>query len=169
MVNLQAISPCAGLLPLTIGAVTLTEKILPEGQVWSIAPLQSSPVKSLPKIGKSKLTQTSNTLWIGRDQFLQIGGKRPGAGAVTEQDDAWVMVSIEGDGTLEVMARLVPIDLRKMEVGDTARSLINHMMAIFVKTEDGVDVLVFRAFAKTLVHELKEAAQGVDARKGLSL
>ena len=169
MVNLIAITPASELLPLTVGSVTFAEIELPDGAVWSVSPLATDSQKALPKVGQSKVTKTSRTLWIGRDQYLKIGGKRPTSGAVTDQADAWVMVSIEGVGALDVMVRLCPVNLASLKVGDVVRSLVNHMMAIIVRTDIGVEVLVFRAFAKTLVHELEEAAVRVQARKGLGV
>jgi sarcosine oxidase subunit gamma len=150
-----------------VGEVTFTEIQLPGAGVWSIAPLKGARLTGLPEVGKTKTTKTSRTLWIGREQYLQIGGKKPINGAVTDQSDAWAMVSIEGSEALDVLARLCPVDLRSLASGDTVRSLINHMTAIITATDKGVEVLVFRAFAQTLVHELKEAAEMVAARKGL--
>lgn len=169
MVNLVAISPAATMLPLTVGSVTFTENQLPEGKVWSIAPLGGKIPKGLPKDGKSKSTKAAQTLWIGRDQFLQIGGRKPTKGAVTDQGDAWVSVRIEGVSAIDVLARLCPVNLREMMPGDVARSLINHMMAIIVRTDAGFDVMVFRAFAKTLVQELETAAKHVEARNRLGV
>lgn len=160
MVNLEAISPCADLLPLTIGSVVLTEVDLPERKVWSVSPC---PVKP----GTSRETKTSRTLWIGRDHGLQIGGRVPKSAVVTEQSDAWACVVISGAARLDVLARMCPLDLAKCQPGDVARSYINHLSAIIVTGSDAFEIFVFRAFARTLVHELEEAAKAFEARSSL--
>lgn len=162
MVNLEALSPCTDILPLTVGAVKLTEIVLPEGKVWSVSPC---PVR----VGKSKESTTRKTLWIGRDHGLQIGGQRPKAGSITDQSDAWACVRISGSGTDDVLARLCPVDLPKMAQGEVARTLMNHMSAIILSTRDGYEIFVFRAFGRSLVQELKEAAKAVEGRNQLSL
>jgi sarcosine oxidase subunit gamma len=117
----------------------------------------------------STSTKTAKTLWIGRDHALQIGGARPRSGAITDQGDAWACVSIIGSDTNAVLARLCPVDLPKMKAGEVARTLINHLSAIILTTPDGYEIFVFRAFARTLVHELQEAANSVEGRKRLGL
>jgi sarcosine oxidase subunit gamma len=121
------------------------------------------------KPGFSKSTKTVKTLWIGRDHALQIGGARPKSGNVTDQSDAWACLSITGADTNAVLARLCPVDLPKMKAREVARTLINHLSAIILATPQGYEILVFRAFARTLVHELQEAANAVEGRKRLGL
>jgi hypothetical protein len=162
VVNLEAVSPCQDLLPITIGSVSLTEIILPMGKVWSVSP---SPVQA----GQSKATKTNKTLWIGRDHALQIGVSPPKAGTITDQSDAWACVAIGGQDVDAVLARLCPVNLSKMDDGEVARTLINHLTAIILATSEGYEVFVFRAFARTLVHELQEAANGVLGRAELRL
>lgn len=162
MVNLEANSPCQDILPLTIGTVSLTEVILPEGKVWSVSP---SPVKT----GASKYSRTSKTLWIGRDHGLQIGGSEPKSAVVTQQSDAWACVGISGLDADAVLARLCPVDLAKLPLGAVARTLINHMSAIILVTDCGYEIFVYRGFSRSFVHELQGACLNVKARREIGL
>ena len=65
------------------------------------------------------------------------------------------------------MARLTPVDLRTgvFGLGHTARTEVAHMAASLTRTDEATYmVMVFRAFAQTLVHELGAALEGVAAR-----
>ena len=124
MAKLIAESPCAGLLPKSVGHFELTEYI-PQ-PAFSISPFrgrQSAVSKALKsKLGvalsapnKSVTLGELRVLWIGLDQWLVIGAdvQDLADAAVTDQSDAWAMIRITGDGVEDVLARLVPIDLRR--------------------------------------------------------
>jgi sarcosine oxidase gamma subunit len=53
-------------------------------------------------------------VWTGRDQAFLIGVSLPeleGA-ALTDQTDGWAVLALSGAGAVDVLARLVPVDLR---------------------------------------------------------
>jgi sarcosine oxidase subunit gamma len=54
-----------------------------------------------------------------------------------------------------------------MKEGDVARSLIGHMTAIIILRSGGVDVMVFRSMAATLVHEFERVMRSVHAQRSL--
>ncbi|MDW3222447.1 MAG: sarcosine oxidase subunit gamma [Paracoccaceae bacterium] len=180
MVELVAKGPCAGLLPMSVADLTLAELDL--GQLTSIAPfsgqenavakaLKTAHGVGLPRPNRSSDKEGARAIWFGRGAIL-LAGPAPDAGlaniaAVVDQSDAWACVTLSGEGAEDVLARLVPVDLRasKFKPGHTARSQIGHMNGSITRT--GADVfliLVFRSMASTLVHELKEAMEGVAAR-----
>ena len=180
MVELSARTPCEGLLPLTIGALSVTE--VDAGRITSLAPYNGQdkafsaalkeahgmgapgPNRSTGKIG-------ARAIWFGQ-RMVMLMGPAPDAAlaetaALTDQSDAWAVVRLEGDGAADVLARLTPLDLRPgmFKRGHTARSEIRHMMASITRLGDNAfQIMVFRAFAETLTHDLKTAMASVAAR-----
>lgn len=163
MADLIALTPCAGLLPLTIGTVTLKE-VVPD-RLTLIAPFRGEAVEGFPAPN-----QTNDTMmWVGQGQALKWGDA-PDYGdraAVTDQSDAYAVVRLEGTAVVSVLARLVPVDLRArvFPVGQTARTLVGHMTASVTRRgNDTFEVMVMRSMAATLVNELSRAANGVVSR-----
>lgn len=177
MVNLVAKSPCAGLLPVTHGGVTLRE-LAPE-RVTSVAPfkgkekvvstaLQKSVGAGLPEVGRLVAGDKGQILWSQRGQYFVLDAKLAKLkAAVTDQSDAWACVALEGDKASDVLARLCPLNFGAMDEGDVARSMIGHMSAVIIRRSDGYDLMVFRAFAKTLVHELETIMRSISAQAKL--
>lgn len=181
MADLIAKTPCAGLgLPLTIGAVTLSEidgKVLTliapyrdaEGQISDT--LKQHHGMALPTAGRSTTKSGARALWFGQGKTLLMGPApatdlAKGA-AITDQSDAWAIVQLSGDAAEDVLARWVPIDLRaaSFKRGHTARTLVGHMMASVTRTgANSFQIMVFRSMAQTLVHELSTAMQNVATR-----
>ncbi|MCW1950827.1 MAG: sarcosine oxidase subunit gamma [Octadecabacter sp.] len=177
MVKLIAQTACAGLLPKTIGSVTVTE--VDAGQVTLIAPhkgqqkavsaaLKTSVGVGFPAPNRSVGTGP-RTVWCGKEQALLIGAPCPSlAGAAcVDHSDAWAIVQIDGADTVAVLARLTPIDLRAnvFKRGHTARTLIGHMTGGITRLgAQSFEVMVMRSMAETLVHDLTQAAENIAAR-----
>ncbi len=180
MTDLTAKSPCAGLLPLTIGEVTVTE--VDTGAMTSLAPckgrekdlseaLKGAHGMGFPSPGRSTGKAGARVIWFSQGQAMLIG-PAPDASlgdyaALTDQSDGWAVVRLEGKGAGDVLARLVPLDLRpaSFKRGHSARSDLAHMMASLTKVgENAFQIMVFRSMARTLVHDLKTAMEGVAAR-----
>lgn len=179
MVELKETSPCAGLLPLTIGTVTLDE--MSPGELTSLSPfgdavdlsaaLEKAHGMAWPEPNRSTGKEGARCLWFGRGEALLVG-PAPDAtlakhGAVVDQSDAWAVVSLKGQGAVDVLARLVPVDLRDgvMKRGHTLRSQVMHMNASITKLgPDHFMIMVFRSMAGTLVHDLKGAMAAVASR-----
>ncbi len=182
MVDLIAKPPFEGLLPLTIGSVTVSApKHMP---LSSVAPfhMQSKKVSDLLKAAHGMAAPAPNratgkdgarAIWFGHNMIL-LHGPEPDArlskhAALTDQSDAWAIVRIEGEDAADVLARLTPIDLRDghFKRGHTARTELVHMMSSITRVgAQSFQVMVFRGFAQTLVHDLKSAMQSVAARAG---
>ena len=177
MAKLIAKSPCAWLLPKTIGAVDLTE--VEPSHITLIAPLKGQ-TKAVSEALKSALglacpapNRTSGTgaraVWCAMGQALLIGAPCPvltGAACV-DQTDSWAIVRIDGVDAAAVLARLTPIDLRPSQFkrGHTARTLIGHMTGSITRLgANSFEVMVMRSMADTLVHELEQAAKNIAAR-----
>ncbi len=180
MVDLIARTPCEGLLPLTIGSVVVTEEL--PGAMTSLAPfrgrekdlaaaLKAAHGLGFPSPGRAMGKAGARAIWFSQGQ-VRLQGPVPDASlgscaVMSDQSDAWAVVRIEGAGVLDVLARLVPLDLRpgQFKRGHTARTSVVHMMASLTKTgENAFQIMVFRSMAETLVHDLKTAMEGVGAR-----
>ncbi len=180
MAELIAKTPCDGLLPVTVGEMTLTEEVVES--IWSMAPfkgqksalsdaLKAAHGMALPAPNRATGKAGSRAVWFGLSHVLLLG-PAPDASlakhaALTDQTDAWTVVRLEGSGADDVLARLVPVDLRRavFKRGHTARSTLMHMSASVTRIGDqAVQIMVFRSMAQTLVHDLKTAMEAVDAR-----
>jgi len=180
--ELRAQTPCAGLgLPFVSGGCRLSE--LEFESITAIAPypgregVVDAALKPLglrfPAPGETLSAGGVRIVWAGRACAFLIGGPAPQGlkdhAAVSEQSDGWAGLRLEGPDAAEVLARLVPIDLRlaAFAPGRCARAPVNHMPALILrKTPDTLEIRVFRSMAATLVHELSEAMRGLAARRG---
>ena len=113
-------------------------------------------------------------VWTGRDQAFLIGVAPPemeGA-ALTDQTDGWSTLTLSGAAAVDVLARLVPVDLRlaACQVGSALRTGLNHMNAVILRTGDySFEVMVFRSMARTAWHELETTMSMVAARAGVKI
>lgn len=180
MAELIALSPAGAALPKTIGGVSLTEAafvpmtgISPHaGEVAQVsAALEAAHGVALPGPGRMVSGTGAEVLWFGRNRWLLVGAA-PGEGlaahaALTDQSDAWVTVEVTGAKGPEVLARLVPVDLRAaiFAEGSVVRTELYHMQAAIARTgAETLRVMCFRSMAGTLVHDLVTAAEAVAAR-----
>jgi sarcosine oxidase subunit gamma len=161
--DLIARTSLADLLPVTVGTVTITEVV--HDRLTLIAPFRGRTVPGFPAPNRT----TDTMIWVGLGQALAIGTPPDvsGAAAVTDQSDAYAIALIAGSGVTDVLARLIPVDLRQpaFATGHTARTLLGHMTASVTRRgDDGFEVMVMRSMAQTLVHDLTRAARGVALR-----
>ncbi|MEJ6479136.1 MAG: sarcosine oxidase subunit gamma family protein [Octadecabacter sp.] len=178
MDNLIATTPCAGLLPITVGALILTE--VEAGVITSVAPHagQDKPVSAalksaigiaLPAANRTTSKGSARAMWFGNSVAFVMGVAVPdvSGAALTDQSDAWAIVQLDGAGAEDVLTRLVPVDLRAahFKKGHTARTMLAHMTASVTRTgAQTFEIMVMRSMAKTLVHDLSVAMTGVSAR-----
>ncbi|WP_158964650.1 sarcosine oxidase subunit gamma [Chachezhania sediminis] len=183
MIELVASTPCQGLLPLEHGPFTLTE--LTPGSLTALAPFSGQDAAlsraldaafglSLPDVGAATAGGSARVIWFGRGQYLLIGpapvADLANVAAVTDQSDAWAVVRLSGEGADEVLARLVPVDMRPAVFGEGAaiRTYLGHMTVSIARDDDakgpGYRIMAFRSMAGTLVHEIETAMAAVAAR-----
>ncbi len=169
VIELTAKTPAEGLLPISHSGVDLREIDL--GRVTSVAPFagQSAEVEALlgaglPKIGRSTSKAGQEVVWFSQGQYLIIGQSVDETlakhAALTDQSDAWCAVELSGAGSEDVLARLIPIDLRAktFKRGQVARSQLGHLPLHVTRTgKDGFRLISFRSMAGTIVHELSRA------------
>ncbi len=175
MVNLIAKTPCHGLLPITIGTVTLSE--VATGPITSVSPftgqeksvsdaLKANHGTAFPAPNRTTSKNTARLIWSGRGQALMLGVIPDVKGAaLTDQSDAWTHVEIAGTGVADVLARVTPVDTRAMKRGHSARTLVQHVSVVLIRTgNDRFEIMAMRSMAKTLVHDLERAMTGLAAR-----
>lgn len=177
MDKLQAVSPCAGLLPLTIGALTVEE--MDAGPITSVTPFSGASGAALgralgmpfPAPLQTTTDGDARLIWVGQREALLIRAVPDASlgayAAVVDQSDAWAVVTLRGEGGADALARLVPVDLRLRAFGEgaTLRTQLGHMNASITRLDEQTFMIaVFRSMAGTLVHDLTTALEAVAAR-----
>lgn len=177
MASLIAKSPTEGMLPLTIGALTLRDTT--PARITAIAPYPGKTATvgtALKKLGlgwpapdRAMVKGGAACLWSGRDQAFLVNAEPPAtpAAAVTDLSDGWLALTIDGENAAAVLARLVPVDLsaRSFPEGATARTGLGHMMVLIHRSAPAAFTLyLFRSMAATAVHELEAAMKALTAR-----
>ena len=176
MARLIEKTPCEALLPVTCGALTLSEVV--GDRVTSVAPFRGQTTKlaaALKKLGlgwpgpnSALAAEGAAIVWTGRDQAFLIGAEAEslvGLAALTDQSDGWARLRLAGPGAADVLARLVPLDLRGFAPGQAVRSQLGHMMMVLTMPEAGVfEIMVFRSMAATAVQEIHHAMRAMAAR-----
>ena len=179
MGELKARAPLAGLLPLTIGEATLEE--VETGHMTSLAPfgdasdfsgvLEKAHGMAMPKPNRATGKDGARCIWFGRGEVLLVGPAPDKAlgehAAVVDLSDGWACAALSGAASVDVLARLVPVDLRSttFKRGHTARTQVMHMSASITRIgADRFHILVFRSMGSTLVHDMKQAMAAVASR-----
>ena len=177
MVELIAKSACKG-LPLQVGALELSEdapaaitSVMPfAGQEVAVSEaLKSAIGATFPAAGRSTGRAGARVVWSGAGQALILGAPMVAlkGAAITDQSDGWACLALRGPGARDVLARLVPIDLREtvFKRGHAARTLLGHMPCLLLHSAaDRYDMLVSRSMARTAIHELEVAMKSVAAQ-----
>ena len=167
---------------LTEGGVTLAE--VEVGPIASVAVFPGgarAAARGLKALGLEMPAPNSfvekkgaRIVWTGRDQAFVVGVACPAleGAAVTDQSDGWAVLSVSGPAVVEVLARLVPVDLRlsACPVGTALRTQVNHMNAVILRVGDyAFEIMMFRSMARTAWHEIAAAMQMVAARSGVRI
>ena len=179
MVDLIAVSPVRGVMPLKIGTVVVEEvqtSLFTVGAPKVLSKNLLKMVKSMtgmdwPNICQIKSKDTISLMWFDH-AHVAIMGVTPTPqlkkiAAVTDVSDAWLIVDIDGIDARKVLSRVTPTDMRRkrFKTGMTQRGDLMHMQAsISCIAEHRFRIMVFRSMAQTLVHELTVAMKSVAAR-----
>ena len=179
MLNLTEKSACEGLLPLTVGSVSLKEISAPVITALGLGQLEKNALSAalkarhgmtLPAAQRATGKASARCIWYGA-HYLLIGpaphSDLATYAAVVDQSDGFAVITIDGTQSRDVLARLVPIDLAPdaFKRGQSARSLLHHIhISITRISADGFLILAARSMAGTLVKDLKTAMENVAAR-----
>lgn len=172
MVSLIPLTPAEGLLPLTIGNVSVTEVLA--GPLTSVAPFKgqhgavSQALQDQIGVGlPAPNRRTSPVTWFGHGVWMVRGKVSVAGAAVTDQSDAWVIVALMGRKAEDVLARLVPVDLRATVFGKdhVAKTMLAHMPVTITRTgPEAFEIMAMRSMTGTLVHDLEVAMRALAAR-----
>ena len=113
---------------------------------------------ALPEDGWSVRTEDAELIWSQMGQWFLFGPEVALVGAaLTDQTDGWSGLSLRGDGVMDVMARLCPVDLRPLQPGQVVRTECAHRMSVLVRREDGIDMFVMRSLARNMLDHVMVA------------
>lgn len=180
MVKLEPITPCAGLLPITVGACNLSEVSPDNLTLLSTykgtekklgAALLAEHGMRLAAPNRSTTKADAKCVWFGHGQVMLVGPKPAKtlakSAAVVDQSDSWAIVHLQGAGAADVLARLTTIDLRPpvFKRGHTARTELRHMMVSITRVgASAFEIMAFASMAGTLVREVQDAMESVAAQ-----
>lgn len=113
-----------------------------------------------------------SAFWAGPDQWIvmapfeshediaaELKSRVGGSASVTEQTDAWVRFDVAGEGLMDVFERLCPVNVRRMQPGDTVRTMIEHLgVFLLCHALNTFSVLGARSSARSLHNALRTAA-----------
>lgn len=181
MARLIAKSATEGLLPLTVGALTLTDAT--PARITAVAPwpgCEAAADAALQALGlgwpapdRAITSAKAAILWSGRSQAFLLGAAPKGladAAALTDLSDGWVALALDGPPAADTLARLVPLDLSPAAFpeGATARSGLGHMVVLLHRAgPERFRLFVFRSMVRTAVHEIEVAMRSVAARAAI--
>ena len=89
-----------------------------------------------------------------------------GRGMVTDVSDAYIVLSIEGDGIIDILAQGCPLDfdLSAFPIGTYASSVLARCAVLLIRRAAGFDLLVDRTYAD-YIRQWLHAAAGSDTLK----
>jgi sarcosine oxidase subunit gamma len=129
---------------------------------------------AIPQTRRVEAGKDVNVLWMSPDELLIVcaydqvnamcDALRAALGEVHSMvvnvSDARAVFDIEGDAMREVVAKLAPVDLRAIEVGDLRRTRMSQVAAAFwMRSETQVRVVCFRSVAEYMFKLLSNSAQ----------
>ena len=147
-----------------------------KGQGMAVNDALKAVVKlALPTVGKVTFKKHVRAMWAGQGQWFIVGDialetiseALDTKAAVTDQSDAWVVLTLGGDDACEVMRRLCSLDVDALKQGQTARAEFAHMMSCITPVSEGFEIMIMRSFANTAIHHTREAMRKLAARRAL--
>ena len=126
---------------------------------------------AFPAAGRATGKEGARLVWFGLDQAMLIGpvpdARLSAFAAVVDQSDGWAVLRLQGAQTEDVLARLVPVDMRAAHFkrGQTVRTQLQHLHVSITRIGGEVlQIMVMRSMAKTLVDDLQRAMRLVAGR-----
>lgn len=177
---LQANAPICDPLPLAVGGAELT--LVSVDRLTQITPFRGRAAEVSGAIRAATgqvLTEPGRAAgpvqWFGHNQWMITGdcpdlsGHVTGLAAVTDQTDGWSLLDLTGSAGVDVMARLVPVDLRAQVFprGHCLRSAFEKLpCAIRRMGPDHLRIMVYRSMTGSAVTRISHAMRHMAARSG---
>ncbi len=123
---------------------------------------------SLPAMPKRIEFGGSKILWNGPRQWLVLGElDLPGQhAAVTEQTDGLSLLSVSGPHAIEILKKLLPIDIAQFAEDEVAITIAAHIGVRVWREGDLFILACFRSLAQALHHALMEASETFNTGRG---
>jgi sarcosine oxidase subunit gamma len=185
--DLAALTPLGAATPKTdrVGNVTIievTDRALASVSSRMGAGTEFQPAAKtlfgvdMPGPGAWTAAEPFSLIWTGPDQWFVDAPfashedisriVKDGLGAtasVTEQTDGWVRFDIIGDAVVDMLERLCPVPVRRMDTGAATRSIMEHMGCFVICRARGqhFSIIAPRSYAGSLHHALLAIARSV--------
>ena len=161
-------------LPVTIGAAKLEAVALPavtlvapfKGQMMAVADALKSDIGMvLPPAGHCGESDRARAYWRAPGQWLVFGaleaGKLAGMAATADMSDAFARLRLLVPPA--VLARLVEIDVQRMETGQVAHTVLADIPATIIAIEGGVELIIPRSYAASAAARIKVVMAAAEA------
>lgn len=111
--------------------------------------------------GKAALLRTEPLKWLMVSEADVAGPKMGKTGTALDLSHARTVIRVEGEGASDLMARMMPLDLRSVAFpeGSVATSAIHHIAVTVHARDGGLDLYCFRSFGLAIWEHLIETAE----------
>ncbi|WP_234729683.1 sarcosine oxidase subunit gamma [Acidocella facilis] len=142
--------------------------LAPQRRVRSLAAFKSGPAAleaalgvSLPATPKRLSHQGADIIWNGPGQWLVLGelDLPTGLAAITAQSDGLCLLSLSGPHQIEILKKLLPIDIARFAPDDVAITLAGHIGVRVWREGEHFILACLRSYAGALHHALMQAAE----------
>ena len=122
--------------------------------------LEAAMGVTLPAAPKRIAHQGADILWNGPGQWLVLGElDLPAAhAAITEQTDGLCLLSLSGPHAVEILKRLLPIDIARFGADEVAITSAAHIGVRVWRENENFILACFRSFGGALHHAIMQAA-----------
>ena len=136
---------------------------------------------ALPEVGRWLSSEPENTQLLrlqgdlcfvlfdySGDRALEKFAPRISDACLSDQSDSWVMLSLSGEKSREVLERICPIDLHPTAFppGSVTRTVMEHIGAMIVcEAEDQYTLMALRSYAASFLHALEVSIKNVSGNK----
>ncbi|MBU6449315.1 MAG: hypothetical protein KGQ26_06775 [Rhodospirillales bacterium] len=121
---------------------------------------------ALPATPKRIVHQVADILWNGPRQWLVLGELAlPAAhAAITEQTDGLCLFRLSGPHAVEILKRLLPIDIARFGADEVAITSAAHIGVRVWRENENFILACFRSFGGALHHALMQASEAFTGR-----
>lgn len=124
-----------------------------------------------PAPGQFTSAGDQQLIWMSPDQMMlafpsdaplaepQIQAKLAGAAYTTNQTDAWAVLSLSGVGVDRALERICPLDLAGLKPGSAARTVMEHMGVVILRSEDATVLMSAASSGLSFLHAVEKSVE----------